>query len=158
MDPLPVAAVDVRFPTSLTSDGSDAMHVLGPSIFVGWRLKADIGTRNAIIRALYTSSDLAGHGVCSHCFPNEFYTHNLIYQMTFTIGRGNDIVRLVSLFLGSCKIYRFWSHRSAWQCAKWRTGSSERKQTICSRIWARLGIISSPILNYDGRSHSERPF
>ena len=55
LDPLPVTAfVDVRFPTSLTSDGSDPMYVLDPFLVRGvccWTLKADIGTRNAIIRA-----------------------------------------------------------------------------------------------------------
>jgi len=30
------AAEDVRFPTSLTSDGSDAMYVLDPSILQGF--------------------------------------------------------------------------------------------------------------------------
>ena len=34
LDPIPT--VDVRFPTSLTSDGSDAMYVLNPSIFVSF--------------------------------------------------------------------------------------------------------------------------
>jgi len=40
-----------------------------------------------------------------HCFPSEFYTHKTIYQITFMLRRGHDIVRLVSLFLGSCKRY-----------------------------------------------------
>ncbi|EPQ52034.1 enolase C-terminal domain-like protein [Gloeophyllum trabeum ATCC 11539] len=51
---------DVRFPTSLTGDGTDAMNT-------------DCDYSSAYI-SLYTSSDLVGHG------------------MTFTIGRGNDIV------------------------------------------------------------------
>jgi len=51
---------DVRFPTSLTGDGSDAMN-------------KDCDYSSAYV-SLYTNSDLVGHG------------------MTFTIGRGNDIV------------------------------------------------------------------
>jgi len=51
---------DVRFPTSLTGDGTDAMNT-------------DCDYSSAYV-SLYTSSDLVGHG------------------MTFTIGRGNDIV------------------------------------------------------------------
>jgi len=50
LDPLIVGAVDVHFPTSLTSDVSDAMYVLGPSIFVGFAV-GDIGTPNATIQA-----------------------------------------------------------------------------------------------------------
>ncbi|KAH9018617.1 enolase C-terminal domain-like protein [Lactarius hengduanensis] len=51
---------DVRFPTSLTGDGSDAMN-------------ADCDYSAAYV-SLYTNANLVGHG------------------MTFTIGRGNDIV------------------------------------------------------------------
>ncbi|VDB85342.1 unnamed protein product [Peniophora sp. CBMAI 1063] len=51
---------DVRFPTSLTGDGTDAMNT-------------DCDYSSAYV-SLYTDSDLVGHG------------------MTFTIGRGNDIV------------------------------------------------------------------
>lgn len=51
---------DVRFPTSLTGDGTDAMNT-------------DCDYSSAYV-TLLTSSDLVGHG------------------MTFTIGRGNDIV------------------------------------------------------------------
>ncbi|KAI0697037.1 enolase C-terminal domain-like protein [Cytidiella melzeri] len=51
---------DVRFPTSLTGDGTDAMNT-------------DCDYSSAYV-TLFTSSDLVGHG------------------MTFTIGRGNDIV------------------------------------------------------------------
>ncbi|KAI0049980.1 enolase C-terminal domain-like protein [Auriscalpium vulgare] len=51
---------DVRFPTSLTGDGTDAMNT-------------DCDYSSAYV-SLYTNSDLVGHG------------------MTFTIGRGNDIV------------------------------------------------------------------
>ncbi|KAF8467110.1 enolase C-terminal domain-like protein [Russula ochroleuca] len=51
---------DVRFPTSLTGDGSDAMNV-------------DCDYSSAYV-SLFTDSNLVGHG------------------MTFTIGRGNDIV------------------------------------------------------------------
>ena len=107
--------------------------------------------------SLYTDSDLAGHGVRPPHFSTESYTHTTIYQMTFTIGRGNDIVRPVSP-LSSHNEYRCCKCRFAWQSDKSRTGSSERKQKIYSRIWARLGIISSLTLNYDGRSCSEWPF
>lgn len=51
---------DIRFPTSLTGDGSDAMNT-------------DCDYSSAYV-SLYTDSNLVGHG------------------MTFTIGRGNDIV------------------------------------------------------------------
>ncbi|KAI0265797.1 enolase C-terminal domain-like protein [Gloeopeniophorella convolvens] len=51
---------DVRFPTSLSGDGTDAMNT-------------DCDYSSAYV-TLYTDSDLVGHG------------------MTFTIGRGNDIV------------------------------------------------------------------
>ncbi|KZT19947.1 enolase C-terminal domain-like protein [Neolentinus lepideus HHB14362 ss-1] len=51
---------DVRFPTSLTGDGTDAMNT-------------DCDYSSAYV-SLYTTSNLVGHG------------------MTFTIGRGNDIV------------------------------------------------------------------
>ncbi|EGO29446.1 hypothetical protein SERLADRAFT_445265 [Serpula lacrymans var. lacrymans S7.9] len=51
---------DVRFPTSLTGDGTDAMNT-------------DCDYSSAYV-TLYTSSSLVGHG------------------MTFTIGRGNEIV------------------------------------------------------------------
>lgn len=51
---------DVRFPTGLSGDGTDAMNT-------------DCDYSSAYV-TLYTSSDLVGHG------------------MTFTIGRGNDIV------------------------------------------------------------------
>ncbi|PCH39452.1 enolase C-terminal domain-like protein [Wolfiporia cocos MD-104 SS10] len=51
---------DVRFPTSLTGDGTDAMNT-------------DCDYSSAYV-TLFTSGDLVGHG------------------MTFTIGRGNDIV------------------------------------------------------------------
>jgi L-fuconate dehydratase len=53
---------DMRFPTSLTGDGTDAMNT-------------DCDYSSAYI-SIYTDSDLVGHG------------------MTFTIGRGNDIVCL----------------------------------------------------------------
>jgi len=75
--------------------------------------------------SLYTDSNLAGRSVCSNCFPSEIYTHVPIYQMNFTIGRGNAIVR-PSLCLSSCKRYGVRSHRSGRQYARWRTGSSER--------------------------------
>ncbi|KAI0311447.1 enolase C-terminal domain-like protein [Amylostereum chailletii] len=55
-----ILSTDVRFPTSLTGDGSDAMNVAGDY--------------SSAYIALYTTSDLVGYG------------------MTFTIGRGNDIV------------------------------------------------------------------
>ena len=100
--------------------------------------------------SLYTDSDLTGHGVRPPCFSNEFYTYPTIYQMTFTIGRGNDIVRPVSPPSARHE-YRCWKYRFAWQSDKSQTGSSERKRKICFRIWARLGIISSLTLNYDGR-------
>jgi len=100
--------------------------------------------------SLYTVSDVVGHGVCSHCFPGEFYAHMPIYLRSAAVTTSS----VMSLFLSSCKRYQFWPHRSAWRYAKWWTGSSERQQTIYSRIWASLGIISSPTLNYDGRSHS----
>ncbi|KAI0031677.1 enolase C-terminal domain-like protein [Vararia minispora EC-137] len=51
---------DVRFPTSLSGDGTDAMNT-------------DCDYSSAYV-SLYTTSDLTGHG------------------MTFTIGRGNEIV------------------------------------------------------------------
>ena len=51
---------DVRFPTSLTGDGTDAMNT-------------ECDYSSAYV-TLYTNSDLVGHG------------------MTFTIGRGNEIV------------------------------------------------------------------
>jgi len=51
---------DIRFPTSLTGDGTDAMNT-------------DCDYSSAYV-SLFTSSDLTGYG------------------MTFTIGRGNDIV------------------------------------------------------------------
>src|SRR5258708_21928853 len=73
--------------------------------------------------SIYTDSDLAGHGVRPPCFPNELYTHTTIYQMTFTIGRGNDIVRPVSP--SSRNEYRCWKYRFAWQSDKSRTHSSE---------------------------------
>ena len=53
-------SADVRFPTSLTGDGTDAMNT-------------DCDYSSAYV-SLLTNSDLVGHG------------------MTFTIGRGNDIV------------------------------------------------------------------
>jgi L-alanine-DL-glutamate epimerase-like enolase superfamily enzyme len=52
--------IDVRFPTSLTGDGTDAMNT-------------DCDYSSAYV-SLLTSGGLVGHG------------------MTFTIGRGNDIV------------------------------------------------------------------
>ena len=36
LDPLPTAAEDVHFPTSLTSDGSNAIYLPGSSIFLGF--------------------------------------------------------------------------------------------------------------------------
>ena len=39
LDPLTVAAVDVHFPTSLTSDVFDTMYVFGPSKFVGFAVR-----------------------------------------------------------------------------------------------------------------------
>lgn len=53
--------LDVRFPTGLSGDGTDAMNT-------------DCDYSSAYV-ALTTSTDLVGYG------------------MTFTIGRGNDIVR-----------------------------------------------------------------
>ena len=52
---------DVRFPTSLSGDGTDAMNT-------------ECDYSSAYV-ALFTNSDLVGYG------------------MTFTIGRGNDVVR-----------------------------------------------------------------
>jgi len=52
--------LDIRFPTSLTGDGTDAMNT-------------DCDYSSAYV-SLFTSSGLTGYG------------------MTFTIGRGNDIV------------------------------------------------------------------
>lgn len=52
---------DVRFPTSLTGDGTDAMNT-------------DCDYSSAYVTLLTSSPELVGHG------------------MTFTIGRGNDIV------------------------------------------------------------------
>lgn len=61
---------DVRFPTSLTADGSDAMHKDGDHSAVYVVLRTD-GTAP-------DGAPLAGHGV------------------TFTIGRGNDIVAMAA--------------------------------------------------------------
>jgi len=47
--------------------------------------------------SLYKDGDFAGHGVRPSCFSSELFTHTTLYQMTFTIGRGNDIVCPVSL-------------------------------------------------------------
>ena len=55
---------DVRFPTSLSGDGTDAMNT-------------ECDYSSAYV-SLFTNSPLVGHG------------------MTFTIGRGNDIVRYLS--------------------------------------------------------------
>ena len=55
-----VCMIDIRFPTSLSGDGTDAMNT-------------DCDYSSAYV-TLRTNSDLVGHG------------------MTFTIGRGNDIV------------------------------------------------------------------
>jgi hypothetical protein len=74
---------DVRFPTSLTGDGSDAM-----SVFASDGMNRDATSADTLLNrnkdcdyssayvSLYTDSNLVGHG------------------MTFTIGRGNDIVRM----------------------------------------------------------------
>lgn len=69
--------IDVRFPTSLTGDGTDAMYVLLVILDIleltGYR-NTECDYSSAYI-TLLSDSDLVGHG------------------MTFTIGRGNDIVR-----------------------------------------------------------------
>lgn len=57
----PILHPDVRFPTSLTGDGTDAMNT-------------DCDYSAAYVTLRTSSPDLVGHG------------------MTFTIGRGNDIV------------------------------------------------------------------
>jgi len=91
--PLLTVVIDVHFPTSLTSDGSDPMYVLGSSIFVGFAVGTESGHRNTecdysgAYVSIYTENDLDGHSVCSYCCPGEFYTHAPIHQMTFTISR-----------------------------------------------------------------------
>ena len=46
--------------------------------------------------SIYTDNDLVGHGVRPFCFSNALYAQITNNQMTFTIGRGNDIVRPIS--------------------------------------------------------------
>lgn len=74
----PLYVADVRFPTSLTGDGSDAMylhqfHKICLEILMEIHRNTDCDYSSAYV-TLLTDSDLVGHG------------------MTFTIGRGNDIV------------------------------------------------------------------
>jgi L-fuconate dehydratase len=68
---------DVRFPTSLTGDGTDAMYVAALLYNLislkGRNRNTDCDYSSAYV-TLFTDGDLVGHG------------------MTFTIGRGNDIV------------------------------------------------------------------
>lgn len=66
---------------------------------------------------LLSDSDLVGHG------------------MTFTIGRGNDIVRLYFYIKELVLTYP----RSAVQCVKWQIVSSGRTQSLYSRTWAKPG-------------------
>ncbi|KAI0280050.1 enolase C-terminal domain-like protein [Russula aff. rugulosa BPL654] len=92
---------DVRFPTSLTGDGSDAMNT-------------DCDYSSAYV-SLYTDSNLVGHG------------------MTFTIGRGNDIVcqaikevanRLVNKEIESlfADMGKAWDHLVADSQLRWLIG------------------------------------
>ena len=76
-----VCAVDVRFPTSLTGDGTDAMFV--DSTFAVVRsLRSTLLVRN-------TECDYSSAYVILQTSDS-----NLVGQgMTFTIGRGNDLVR-----------------------------------------------------------------
>jgi hypothetical protein len=78
--------VDVRFPTSLTGDGTDAMYLDYLCSVAHMRLIALVNRNtecdySSAYVILLTDSDLVGYG------------------MTFTIGRGNDIVRV---FRSSC--------------------------------------------------------
>ena len=68
-----VDVVDVRFPTSLTADGSDAMNKDG-----------DYSAAYVVIR---TDADADADGAAG-------------YGLTFTIGRGNDLVALAALQRG----------------------------------------------------------
>lgn len=80
---LQVLLSDVRFPTSLTGDGTDAMYVNKiasiRTIFLPVLCRnTDCDYSSAYVELL-TDSDLVGYG------------------MTFTIGRGNDIVSYIVL-------------------------------------------------------------
>jgi L-fuconate dehydratase len=79
--------IDVRFPTSLTGDGTDAMYirhlytyVLRLTLTMEMYRNTECDYSSAYV-TLLTDSDLVGHG------------------MTFTIGRGNDIVQFFILLI-----------------------------------------------------------
>lgn len=96
---------DIRFPTSLSGDGTDAMNT-------------DCDYSSAYVKLL-TDSDLAGFG------------------MTFTIGRGNDIVcmaieELAKRLLGKdveeifANMGKTWDYLSADSQLRWSVVSVER--------------------------------
>ena len=95
---------NIRFPTSLTGNGSDAMCgfvCVGRGAADLWLLTRRTGTSTAIIplhMCRCIDSNLVGHG------------------MTFTIGRGNDIVS--SRVARTCQMYSL-DKRSEITCAPW---------------------------------------
>ncbi|KAH9984122.1 hypothetical protein BJV77DRAFT_217105 [Russula vinacea] len=113
---------DIRFPTSLTGDGSDAMNL-------------DCDYSSAYV-SLYTDSNLVGHG------------------MTFTIGRGNDIVcqaikqvanRIVNKEIESlfADMGRAWT--TLWPTRNY-DGSVPKRVLYTSRLalWTTLSGICTP--------------
>ena len=95
----------MRFPTSFMSGGSDAMYFLGPSTLMGFCRYGDGNTEYDYSNAsasLYAASDMDGQGVRPSCSSGVLCTHSTDYQMTFTIGRDNDIVRHVFLYQFMC--------------------------------------------------------
>ena len=87
---------DVRFPTSLTGDGSDAMYakwfcLKSNSFSLVLRRNTDCDYSSAYLE-LFTDSDLVGYG------------------MTFTLGRGNDIVSYCVSWIDRMKSYKTMLH------------------------------------------------
>lgn len=129
---------DVRFPTSLTGDGTDAMSVPYNSYMECCVQEASDIYRNtecdysSAYVTLYTVDGLVGNG------------------MTFTIGRGNDIVGEIIAVLPFKSYQSIRMSRFVWLFKKSPIASSERRSNSCSQTWEKHGISCSLILSFVG--------
>ena len=78
----------MRFPTGLTGDGSGVMLPLGT---VRRDRDTEIDYSSACV-SLCTDSNFDGHVVHPPYFSGKFHIHTTIYQMTFAVGRSDDIM------------------------------------------------------------------
>lgn len=130
---------DVRFPTSLTGDGTDAMYVFQPeSLANTWMNTVLPGTRTAIT-LLHMSN----------CLRIQ-----VLWDMVWRLLLGGGTISWVIktsyplLLNGNLMIFGRYVQPSK----KWQAALSGKRLKTCSPTWAKHGIIWWLILSFDGNS------